>query len=138
MNWRECKVEGFVKRTSIDLEMIKSLLESSKNSLESSKLLILKKGTVESKFNLGYDSIRGLLEALALKKGYKIQNHECYVGFLKEICSNEKLSLEFDRFRFLRNQVQYYAKKIPLEEFNILFNDLKKFRKEILKILKND
>jgi len=137
MNWRECNIEGLVKKARIDLEMVKSLLESSKNSLESSNLLILKKETIESKFNLGYDSVRCLLEALALKKGYKIYNPECYVGFLKEICKNEKSSLDFDRFRFLRNQIQYYAKKISIEEFHLLFNDLKKFRKEILNLLKN-
>ena len=137
MNWKKCKFDRFVKNVREDKGLIESLIKSSENSLESSKLLILKETTSQAKFSLAYDSIREILEALALKKGYKIYNHECYVAFLKEICLEEKLSFRFNRFRFLRNQIHYYAKKINLNDFKIFFEDLKNFRKEILEVFRN-
>jgi len=68
------------------------------------------------KLTLFYDALRELLECVALVKGYKIYNHECYTAFLKEILNESSLGDEFDKFRILRNGINYYGRRITHEE----------------------
>ena len=65
---------------------------------------------------MAYDSPRELWEALALQKGYKIYNHECYTSFLKEILNESLKGEEFDDIRKIRNSVNYYGKELSIEE----------------------
>ena len=85
MDWKECCNKRIVKEIKKDDELIKSLINISKNKLESENKLSMSDITAASKLSLAYDSLRELLEALAIKHGYKIYNHECYTAFLKEI-----------------------------------------------------
>jgi len=85
MDWQECNMKKMVKSISADEELLKSLLKTSENKIISAELLVLNDTTANSKISLAYDSLRELLEALALKNGFKIYNHECYTAFLKEI-----------------------------------------------------
>jgi hypothetical protein len=74
---------------------------------------------------------REILEALALKNGFKIYNHECFCSFLKELCKEEKFSNEFNEFRKIRNQINYYAKEVSTVDAQILIEDMTKLRNEI-------
>src|SRR3989344_8719035 len=91
-------------------------VNSSKNNLLSESKLPLSEITAASKLSLAYDSLRELLEALALQKGYKVYNHECYTAFLKEIIGASDKGDEFDDLRKIRNAVNYYGKGISVEE----------------------
>jgi len=83
MDWNECLKKKIAKEVSEDKELINSLLKTSQNKLDSEKKLELNEITASSKISLLYDSLRELLEALSLKKRFKIYNHECYVYFFK-------------------------------------------------------
>jgi len=132
MDWNECNFKKLVKNIKKDTELIKSLSESSYNKLTSEELLTLNETTCSSKISLAYDSLRELLEALALEQGYKIYNHECYTPFLKEILKEVFLSDEFDEIRKIRNQVNYYAKKINIEETNDIILKIKELRNNLI------
>lgn len=71
MDWRECNFKRIVKEVKPDFNMTKSLKKSSENKLKSENQLPLDEITASSKISLAYDSLRELLEALALEKGYK-------------------------------------------------------------------
>lgn len=116
MDWSECNENGFIKKSDIDKHQISSLIISSKDRLITNDRIILDEISSSTKISIVYETLRELLEALALKNGYKIHNHECFCSFLKEICNEEKLSEEFNSFRIIRNKVNYYGKKIPLNE----------------------
>lgn len=133
MNWNECKKKGFVKETSLDEGLIISLIESSKDKFASAERLGLDKVTSSSKIILSYDSLREILEALALKKGFKVYNHECFCDFLKDVCLEEDASFSFDRFRRIRNKVNYYGKKIPISESRLLIKEINDLRNKLLK-----
>lgn len=105
-----------VKKIGIDKNLVESLMKSSRNKLESANRLKIDKTTSASVISLCYESLRELLEALATKKGLKIYNHECYTAFLKEVLMQEELSIHFDRFRKIRNKINYYGKEIDAEE----------------------
>ncbi|MEK6826021.1 MAG: hypothetical protein AABX90_00155 [Nanoarchaeota archaeon] len=77
MDWKECCDKKIAKNVKLDKNLINSLKKTSENKLKSSEELILNEINAASKVSLAYDSLRELLEALSLKKGYKIYNHEC-------------------------------------------------------------
>ena len=111
-DWKDCLEAFTVKKVKPDDSMIKSLIKTSKNKLDSEGQLVMNNVTAASKISLAYDSLRELLEALSVKKGYKIYNHECYTAFLKEVLNQSDKGDEFDDIRKIRNAVNYYCKEI--------------------------
>jgi len=135
MDFEECVKKRIIKKVSKDEGLIKSLLNTSKNKLDSEKKLILDNVTSVSKISLLYDSIRELLEALSLSKGFKIYNHECYVPLLKEILNKEIIAEEFNDLRKIRNRINYYGLEISIKEAKEILERLNKLRKDIINLI---
>ena len=131
MDWKECCNKKIVKESSVDYDLIKSLVRKSDNKLGSENKLFMSEITAVSKISLAYDSLRELLEALALKHGYKIYNHECYTSFLKENQNGD----EFDDLRKIRNAVNYYEKDVLIEEAKEIIKRIKNLRKSMSNLL---
>lgn len=129
MDWEECCNKKIAKSVIKDKALITSLIASSKRKQDSNKLLILNETTATTKISIAYDSIRELLEAITLEKGYKIYNHECYTAFLYHVCNERATARIFDGFRHLRNQINYYGKTIPKEEAIIILKEMEKLAK---------
>lgn len=137
MDWKECVDERIVKEAKSDEDMIKSLLKSSENKMKSERMLKMSEVTAASKLSLAYDSLRELLEALALARGYKVYNHECYTAFLKEVIGESSKGDEFDNIRRARNAVNYYGKDITPGEAEKYIERINSLRVFILGMLKN-
>ena len=135
MDFNECLKKRIAKEVNEDKELIASLIKTSRNKFDSEKKLELSEVTSSSKISLLYDSLRELLEALPIKKGYKIYNHECYTYFLKEILNESIKGDEFDELRKIRNSINYYGKIISINEAKNVLDRIKKLRREIIKIL---
>jgi len=135
MDWEECRSKMIVKNVRPDKGMIKSLIKSSENKIESENMLIMNDVTAASKLSLAYDSLRELLEALALMRGYKIYNHECYTAFLKEIIGESLKGDEFDDIRKTRNAVNYYGKDITQKDAEKHISEIKMLRNFLLNLL---
>ena len=133
MNWNTCLRQKEAKTIKPDLEMAASLEKTSANKAYSSELLELKEETVASKISLDYDSVRELLEAIALRHGFKIYNHVCYTGFLKEILKQTDLAEEFDELRIIRNDINYYGKNVSIIEAKEVLKRLESLRVNLLK-----
>ena len=136
MDWKECFNKIIVKDVKPDLYLIRSLIKSSNNKLESEKRLSMNEITAGSKLTLAYDSLREVLEALAIKNGYKVYNHECYTAFLKEIMNESSKADEFDEIRKVRNAVNYYGKEISTEETAEIIGKIRHLRTFVLKLIK--
>lgn len=134
MDWNTCLRKQEAKQIKPDSEMALSLTKASANKALSSQLLKLQEETATSKISLSYDSVRELLEAIALQQGFKLYNHICYVGFLKEILKEENLAEEFDELRKIRNDINYYGKDVSLIETKAVLSRLEALRIELLKI----
>ena len=134
MDWVSCIKNRIVKEVKIDKNLISSLIKSSARKFRTQELFELSNDSADSKITLLYDSVRELLEALAISKGYKIYNHACYFSFLKEIIKKDSLAKSFNNFRIIRNSINYYGKDISLEEAKDIIEDMKKF----IKIIKED
>ncbi len=136
MDFNECIKKRIVKEVKEDKELIISLIKTSKNKLESEKKLELNEVTSGSKISLLYDSLREILEALAIKNRYKIYNHECYTYFLKEILNESVKGDEFDELRKIRNSINYYAKDISVDEAKDVLKRIIKLREEVVELLR--
>jgi hypothetical protein len=72
-----------------------------------------------------FDILRTVLEAVSVKRGYKIYEHEAFTYLLKEIGEGQ-ISIRFDRYRKIRNRVNYYGEEVPIEKAREFINDIKK------------
>jgi hypothetical protein len=115
--------------------MAGSLVRTAENRIITSSKLSPDEITISSIVVLLYDAARSLLEALALMKGYKVYNHECFVSFLAEIVKNKEMAFLFNKVRLIRNGINYYGEPITLEEGNLEIQNLNRlivFTKENL------
>jgi hypothetical protein len=124
MDWKECITKKIVKDVSEDKNIIQSLREIAKIKIYSAN--ILPESLFISKISLLYDALREILESLALKKGYKIYNHECYTAFIKEILNYSTEAENFDKLRKIRNSINYYGKDVSEEDALQIIQDLKR------------
>ncbi len=135
MDWLNCNKKRLIKEIKPDNNLINSLIKSANKKLKSQELLSLNNDTASSKISLTYDSLRTLLEALSIKKGYKIYNHECYTSFLKEVMNKSTMGDEFDNIRKTRNAINYYGEEVDSEEAKAIINNIKELIKKIKRLL---
>lgn len=136
IDWEGCKEQGFAKKVEPDFARIQDIINSANDRKKTTKLLPVNEITKETVVSLFYDVLRELLEALALQNGFKIYNHECYTSFLKNIIKDDNFALEFDSLRLLRNAINYYGKKIELNDINMILFKIEKFIKKTKELLK--
>ena len=128
MDWRECCSKKLVRNVKEDSNRMESLKKIAMKKFEGGEKL---EDNYYSSITLLYDCLRMLLECIALEKGYKISNHECYTAFLKEILHDSNSGDKFDNFRRVRNGINYYGEEIDENEGEELVKGLKLFIEEI-------
>ncbi len=138
MDWTACRKNRLVKEVKKDKNLMDSLKKSAEKKMKSQEMLQMSEDTAASKVSLMYDSLRELLEALAIKKGFKIYNHECYCAFLKEIMKESVMGDEFDKIRKIRNDINYYGKDISSEEAITIIKQIKELKHKIEEIMQTD
>ena len=124
--------KGLVRKTSKDKSLAKSLLQNSKRDIEFLDSLKINENSARKMMTNFYDILRSMLEAVSVIKGYKIYSHEAYIYFLKEIREN-LLAIKFDRFRKIRNSINYYGKDISIEETKENIYEMKKMINILIK-----
>ncbi len=120
--------KGQVKKSSKDISLAKSLITTAENDLKFLNGLKINENSARKVMSNYYDVLRSILEAISALDGYKIYSHEAFAYFMKE--KGEKLiAIKFDRFRIIRNKINYYGKGISVEE-------VKENTAEILKMIR--
>lgn len=104
-----------VRRAQRDISLVKSLVRTAEIDLKFVSSLEVNEISARKILTNYYDVLRSMLEAMAANEGYKVYSHEAFAYFLKE--KNENILAEkFDRFRRIRNGINYYGKSITVEE----------------------
>lgn len=132
MDLEECKRKGFIRKTLVDKNLINSLIEMSKISEKEVKIVNLNKDNISIYVSLAYDSLREVLEAICISKGYKVTSHIC-IGMLLKRLIKEFDFHSFDRFRFIRNSINYYGKKIGFVEGKGIIDKILLIKKNMIK-----
>ncbi len=115
MSFKESLIIGKVKRVITNKIRASSLFDSSIQAIETAKTIPLNTRTSKSILRELYEGLREYCEAIGYLNGYKFLDHESITYFLKEILQENTLSIKFDRYRKLRNGINYYGESINIE-----------------------
>jgi len=136
MNFDTCLKEGNAKKVPVNKALTKSLITSSKQAIETAKSISLIESSMKSILRELYEGLREYCEAIILLQGYKILDHISITYFLKDILKEDKLSERFDRFRKLRNGVNYYGNDLNKATVEDALKEVPKIIKELEKYAK--
>ena len=132
MDLEECYKKGYIKKTRVNIELIKSLVEMSnikEMTIKSAKINDL---NISAYVSMAYDSLRESLEALSISKGYKVSSHLCLGELLKTLIKDFDFN-SFDRFRYVRNGINYYGTKIDFMQGKEIIKKIFEMKKDIIK-----
>jgi len=132
MDLDECFRKGLIKKTNKDKELVKSLIEMSNIKEISVRTAKINEVIISAYVSLAYDSLREILEALCILKGYKVLSHICIGELLKSILEDFDYE-EFDRLRWVRNSINYYGEKVEFGQGKEIIEKIFAIKKKILK-----
>jgi hypothetical protein len=142
MKFEEYIKKKLVRKTTIDKQLIKSLIQTAESDLIFFKESKITENSARKIVSNYYDILREILEAIANKDGYKFYSHEAFTNYLKELKSEISIANKFDRFRIIRNNINYYGLEITVEEAEEYKKDLLEIintlKKKYLKEAKNE
>jgi len=121
-----------VRKTEFDKGLFESLVKTAELDLIFLEKVKIDEYSSRKIMSNYYDVLRSLLEAMALRDGYKVYSHEAFTFYLKEKEESE-ISLKFDRFRKKRNAINYYGESVSVEEVNEYSEEMKKIIMELKK-----
>lgn len=136
MNFENSLNEGKAKKVAPNIIRASSLLKSALQAIETAKSIQLNPNTSKSVLRELYEGLREYCEAIGYLRGYKFQDHESITYFLKDILKEQSISMKFDRYRKLRNGINYYGENIDIEtvkealiEIPLLIKGLERYSK---------
>lgn len=132
MDLDECFKKGLIKKTEINKELIKSLIEMSKIKEDAVKSAKITKTNVSAYVSLAYDSLREILESLCILNGYKVISHICIGELLNKIMKEFDYK-DFDRIRWIRNSINYYGEKVEFNQGKEIITKIFNMKNKILK-----
>jgi len=139
MDLDECFRKGLIKKTNVNTELIKSLIEMSKIKELAVSSAKIDKINISAYVSLAYDALREILEAICISRGYKVLSHICIGELLKDVLGADYA--EFDRLRWTRNSINYYGIKVDFEQGKEIIDKIfvmkNKFLKEHLSAFKS-
>jgi len=113
--FRQSIEQGYVKVIAIDRIKYKSLLKSSEEAVYSANKIPIETSTLKSIIRELYEGLRQFCEAIGYLKGYKFLSHEAITYFIEDILREQRLSAKFDRYRKIRNGINYYGEDVSEE-----------------------
>ena len=126
--------KGDVKKQKQDVNLSRATLKESTERLEFSKSLMKK---AKSKYILenAYESMREAADSLLYMEGFKSFSHEASIAYLNKKDFTEQDTMEFDRFRKIRNGIKYYGEDCEEPDAQLALKLAEKIVKKIKNIL---
>lgn len=134
MDLDDCFRKGLIKKTMINRELIKSLIEMADIKEKTVRTAELNKMNVSAYVSLAYDSLREILEAICISKGFKILSHVCIGEFLRKNIKEFDYN-GFDRLRYTRNSINYYGTKIEFRQGKEIIQKIFDMKKRLVTCL---
>ncbi|MBI2558891.1 hypothetical protein HYW20_06215 [Candidatus Woesearchaeota archaeon] len=133
MNFEDFIRRNLVRKATSDTELAKSLITESYKILKVIKELNPSDANATLLMRECYESFRQICEAIAVYKGYKIYSHEAITAFIAEILNEKEIAESFDRYRKIRNSINYYGTPISLAETQKALVEIPKFIDDLKK-----
>jgi hypothetical protein len=113
-----------------------SLFKSAIQAIKTAKTIPQNTGTSKTILRELYEGLREYCEGIGYLRGYKFLDHESISYFLTDVLEEPLIYKRFDRYRKLRNGINYYGEDIEIEtireaiiEIPKLVNELEKYSK---------
>ncbi len=124
--FQELLKEKKVEKRNKDFAEAESLLLQAKERFKDLLTLTLSEQNASFRFESAYESLREALQSFLAKRGYKPYSHEAIIAFtFEEKIISEKDSRIADRYREIRNDIDYRAVKVTIEETKEIINFVK-------------
>jgi len=133
MNFEFSLNNGKAKRVMPNKIRASSLFKSSIQAIETAKEIPLTKNTSKTILREMYEGLREYCEAIGYLNGYKFLDHESIGFFLRDILKEQSLFKKFDRYRKLRNGINYYGDYIEIETVKEAISEIPELIKELEK-----
>ena len=132
--FKEYITEGKVKIDYPDSAMAKSLFLQARIRLADLNKLQITDKNASFRFESAYETIREAVQSAMAKEGYKPYSHEATVSYAadKNIL-NESETATFDRYREIRNDINYRGEKTTIQNAK----EAIKFAKKVLSKIRN-
>ena len=136
MNFENSLVNGKAKKVMLNKIRASSLLKSSIQAIETAGIIPLNQNSLKSILRELYEGMREYCEAIGYLRGYKFLDHESIGYFLRDIVKEQSIFMKFDRYRKLRNGINYYGEDIDIETVKEAIIEISKLIKELEKYYK--
>ena len=137
MNFEFCLNEGKTKKVNPNKLRASSLFKSSIQAIETAKNISLNINSSKTILRELYEGLREYCEAIGYLHGYKFLNHESISYFIRDILKEQSIYKKFDRYRKLRNGINYYGEDIDLESIKEAIKEIPQLIKELKKYSKS-
>jgi len=137
MNFKFSLKSGKVKKVVSNKIRASSLFKSSIQAIETAKRIPLTASTSKTIIRELYEGLREYCEAIGYLNGYKFLDHESIGFFLRDVLREQSLFKKFDRYRKLRNGINYYGNDIEVETVREAVSEIPKLIKELEKYSKD-
>ena len=137
MNFENSLIERKVKKVVPNKIRASSLFKSSLQAIETARVIQLNSNTLKSILRELYEGLREYCEAIGYLNGYKFLDHESITYFLRDILKEESISKKFDRYRRLRNGINYYGEDVDIETIKEAILEIPRLVKGLEKYFKN-
>jgi len=124
VNFDDCIDSGKTKKTGQNQIRAISLARSSTQAIETAKSIPLNSNTAKTILRELYEGLREHCEAIGFLKGYKFLDHESIGYFLRDILKEQHAHNKFDRYRKLRNGINYYGNDVSIETVREAIQDI--------------
>lgn len=137
MNFENSLANGKAKKVMPNKIRASSIFKSSIQAVETAKIIQLNQNTSKSILRELYEGLREYCEAIGYLRGYKFLDHESIGYFLRDILKEQSVSMKFDRYRKLRNGINYYGENVDIETVKEAIIEIPKLIKELEKFFKD-
>ena len=115
MNFENSLRDGKAKKVLPNELRASSLFKSSIQAIETARAIELNQNALKSILRELYEGLREYCEAIGYLRGYKFLDHESIGYFLRDTLKEQSAYIKFDRYRRLRNGINYYGEDIDIE-----------------------
>ena len=133
MNFYYCLNERRVSKIAPNKIRASSLFKSSVQAIETAKLISLNIDSLKTILRELYEGLREYCEAIGYLHGYKFLDHESISFFIRDILKEQSIYKKFDRYRKLRNGINYYGENIDIETVKEAIKEIPLLIKELQK-----
>ena len=137
MNLENSLANGKAKKVIPNKIRASSIFKSSIQAIETAKMIQLNQTTLKSILRELYEGLREYCEAIGYLRGYKFLDHESIGYFLRDILKEQSVFMKFDRYRKLRNGINYYGEDVDIETVKEAIIEIPELIKELGKFSKD-